>query len=103
MPRIKLAWSAQAREHLQSIKRHIAGHAPRTAIAYTKKLRRAPEKLRRFPELGAVVPELDDPTVREIIHGNYRIIYRYRDNRALILAVWQGSRPLDSRSLSEEG
>lgn len=29
--------------------------------------------LARFPEFGRIVPELDESTGREILHGNYRI------------------------------
>jgi toxin ParE1/3/4 len=28
-----------------------------------------------FPELGRIVPEINEPSVRETIHGPYRIIY----------------------------
>ena len=49
-----------------------------------------------------MVPELNDPAIRELLHASHRIIYRYREKQVLILAVWRASRPLDIRVLSEE-
>lgn len=46
------------------------------------------------PEMGRVVPEQNDPAVREIVYGAYRIIYElYRDPDAVfILRFWHGAR-----------
>jgi plasmid stabilization system protein ParE len=40
------------------------------------------------------IPEILDPSFREIYFGQYRIIFRYRDNTVLIMAVWHASNPL---------
>jgi plasmid stabilization system protein ParE len=47
-----------------------------------------------FPKLGRVAPEIGEPTVREIIHGSYRIIYEiFPDREAVfILRFWHGAR-----------
>lgn len=47
-----------------------------------------------FPELGRSVPEIGQPTVREIIHGSYRIIYEIfpRQQTIYILRFWHGAR-----------
>jgi hypothetical protein len=42
-----------------------------------------------------MVEEWQDPNVREILHGNYRIIYRVRDNVVEIIIVIHGARLLD--------
>jgi plasmid stabilization system protein ParE len=47
-----------------------------------------------FPELGRTVPELEDPAVRKIVHGAYRIIYelRHAPDVLYILRFWHGAR-----------
>jgi hypothetical protein len=36
----------------------------------------ATQRLKEFPESGRMIPEADDPTLREIIVQGYRIMYR---------------------------
>jgi len=47
-----------------------------------------------FPEMGQVVPGVGDPSVREIIHGSYRIIYElvHDPNAVFVLRFWHGAR-----------
>jgi plasmid stabilization system protein ParE len=44
----------------------------------------AVERIGEFPESGRIVPEIGERTVREIVLGNYRIIYRLRTEGELI-------------------
>ena len=48
-----------------------------------------------FPKVGRVVPESDRDDIREIIHGNYRIIYRLINDEAQILTGHHSARLLD--------
>jgi toxin ParE1/3/4 len=47
-----------------------------------------------FPEQGRQVPEFGNPTVREIMHGSYRIIYRLTHNPTgiFVLRFWHAAR-----------
>jgi plasmid stabilization system protein ParE len=56
-----------------------------------------------MPFCGRVVPELDNPELREVIYGNYRIIYRVvgKDQNVQIIAVVHGARELRP-AISEE-
>ena len=47
-----------------------------------------------FPEMGRTLPELGDPSVREIVFGSYRIVYEVmRSAEAVyILRFWHGAR-----------
>jgi toxin ParE1/3/4 len=38
------------------------------------------------------VPELGDESIREVIHGNYRIVYRLRPDLVEIATVFHGAR-----------
>jgi len=52
------------------------------------------ERLPRFPESGRVVPEFEDPTIREIIRRPCRIVYRVKHDEQLveIARVWHAAR-----------
>src|SRR5262245_34381909 len=100
MAKAKLLWSEQARQDLLDIRRYISRDNPRAASAFVNRLRRAAGRLRDFPEAGAVLAELDDPEVREIVHDGYRVVYRYAPKTVRILTVVHGARRLDRRFLS---
>jgi len=61
---------------------------------------KAAERIEAFPMSGRVVPEANDPAVREIILGNYRIVYRIKRELAEVLTVYHGARLLDPDRLS---
>ena len=53
--------------------------------------------LEKNPKIGRRVPETNDDTIREIISGAYRIIYKMRvDNEILIITVHHSSRSMKS-------
>lgn len=61
---------------------------------------RAVERLEKFRELGRIVPETNDPNIRELILGNYRIVYRLKFDTPEILTIYHSSRLLDPNSLN---
>jgi len=52
--------------------------------------------LLKQPELGRIVPEINDPQVREHFIVSYRLIYEIKDNDLYILGVIHGKRLLES-------
>lgn len=40
------------------------------------------------PESGRVVPEFRRPEIRELIHGNYRLVYELKTNQIDMLTIW---------------
>jgi plasmid stabilization system protein ParE len=48
------------------------------------------------PELGRMVPEFESPSLRELIHAPFRIVYRYDSNmkRIWVVRVWRSERVL---------
>ncbi len=91
----RIYWTRQAREDLRAIRAHIARDAPVTASAFVRRLRQAVSRLRELPFSGQVVPEIGREDVREILRGNYRLIYRVTEKtRVDIIAVFHGARIL---------
>ncbi|GLC24640.1 type II toxin-antitoxin system RelE/ParE family toxin [Roseisolibacter agri] len=97
MPPVAVLWSAQAADDLQEIHDYIARQSPRYAAVVAGRLVAAVDRVREFPESGRIVPELNDPAVREVIHGAYRIVYELQPDVAVVLTVFRASRafPLD--------
>jgi plasmid stabilization system protein ParE len=93
MGRVKVGWAVRAKEDLRQLRRYITRESgsPRTAAAFIRKIRLAAGQLRQTPQMGAPVPEVDDPEIQESYHNSYRIIYRFRENRVAILAVFHGA------------
>jgi plasmid stabilization system protein ParE len=53
------------------------------------------EELSQYPEKGRIVPELEKKSItdyRELIEGNYRIIYHIKDTDVLVLSIIDGRR-----------
>jgi len=50
------------------------------------------EVLKANPQIGRMVPEKQDPVVREIFFGNYRIVYRLRSDIVELIMVRHAAR-----------
>ena len=72
---MKLIWSPLALEKVGDIADYIAIDKESAAKKWVNDIFDKAENIGAFPELGRLVPELNNPNYREIIFGNYRIIY----------------------------
>ena len=88
----RIVWSAAAVQDLTDIQAFIGRTSPRYASVAVQHLIDAVGRLEAFPESGRMVPELAEPGVREVVHGNYRVVYELRDERVEILTVFRASR-----------
>jgi toxin ParE1/3/4 len=85
-------WSPEALRDLESIRAFIAQDSERYAELVVRRLVGAVERLRSFPESGRVVPERNDPMVREVLVGSYRVVYRLVQRQPEVVTVFRGSR-----------
>ena len=88
----RLVWTRPALEDVQQIHDYIARDSPRYARAVAERLLAAVERLPAHPLSGRVVPELEQPTVREVIEAPYRIVYRVRADVLEVLTVVHSAR-----------
>ncbi len=52
------------------------------------------EVLEDYPEIGRIVPEFDEPKIRELIHPPFRIVY-WLDNQTIhVIRIWRSERLL---------
>jgi toxin ParE1/3/4 len=88
----EIRWSPQAVGDLESIRDYIARDSARYADLTIARIFASVERLTTFPHSGRMVPELDDPTIREVIVGPFRVVYRYRLDVVEIATVFRGTR-----------
>ena len=87
---MKLFWTETAKQDLLSIKRYIAIDSPIAAKRWVKRLRERARNTLHTPLAGRAVPELSREDIRELIEGNYRIVYQVFADRLVILTVYEG-------------
>lgn len=71
----KIVWTEIAIDDLNNIANFHSQYSDNFAAALIKRLFNKPKILKEMPELGRVVPERDNESIRELVEGNYRIIY----------------------------
>lgn len=52
------------------------------------------DQLEGFPKSGRVVPGFESETIRELLEGNYRIIYELSEDQIGIVRVYHSARQL---------
>ena len=92
---VEVRWTPQAAEDLDAIAEFIGQDSEHYATLFVMNALEVVERLKDYPCMGRVVPEITEPTFREIILGNYRIIYRIHAELVEILTVYHGARLLD--------
>ena len=85
-------WTDEAAIHLERIHDYIAHDSPEYALRFVDRLTRRSEQIAAFPKSGLVVPEIDDPDLREVIEGPYRMIYRILRDGVDVVAILHSSR-----------
>ncbi len=85
---MRVIWSDPALNELAAIRKFIAQDSPLTAEKFTIELyNKVSDLLQELPRYGRKIPEIDQDAFREIIYGNYRIMYRIKKEVLSILAV----------------
>lgn len=85
-------WSKPAKRDLKQIHDYIAKDSKHYAKKVVQTVVEKTEKLEDYPEMGRIVPEIDDANVRELFVYSYRLIYEISPDGIEILAVIHGKR-----------
>jgi addiction module RelE/StbE family toxin len=95
---VQIKWTRQSIKDLSDIFEYISIDSKKYAKRQIVRIKVRPQILKTNAEAGRIVPELPRDDFRELIEGNYRIIYKIlNDKRVDILTVHHSSRDL-SRS-----
>ena len=90
-----------AKSRLKEIGEYIAKEYPRTALKVVDEIFHSVDRLEQFPLSGRVVPEFDDPEIREVIHPPFRILYQPYESIVEILTVIHSRQLLTEDKLQE--
>jgi plasmid stabilization system protein ParE len=55
------------------------------------------DQLAEFPEGGRVVPEFDQPWLRELVRPPFRVVYRVDSERVRVVRIWRSERLMGER------
>ena len=94
---MKIIWSPLAINRASEIADYIAQDKPSAAKRWINEVFIKVEQLKSSPQIGRIVPEISDNKFRELIYGNYRIIYRIKIKQISILTIRHGKQilPID--------
>ncbi|WP_370087550.1 type II toxin-antitoxin system RelE/ParE family toxin [Ekhidna sp.] len=90
----EVVWTSNALTDLSEIGEYIATDSPKYAELTVSKLYHKVEVLLTHPRVGRIVPEMELENLRELIEGNFRIIYEIINDNIFILTVHHSSRIL---------
>ncbi|MNI09709.1 Toxin RelE4 [compost metagenome] len=87
-----IIWTVLAYKDLQNIVEYISQDSMYYAMAFYDDVVDTAQTLNEFPQRGRVVPEMDDPEMREIFIHRYRLIYQIQKDRIIIQTIIHGAR-----------
>ena len=93
----EIAWTETACDDLAEIARYIAKSSEFYAATVVRDLIAAARTLTVLSERGRIVPEYHDPTVRQLLVRNYRLVYQVSKSNIHVLGIVHGARILPER------
>ncbi len=95
MPRMIISFAESALRDLEEVQAWYGEQgAPDVGARLVEEVFQRVQALADHPDMGRVVPEFDQPFLRELIHTPFRIVYRRDPARVRIVRVWRGERLL---------
>lgn len=91
---VKLIWTDLSIDDLKSIHEYISKDSKFYADRFVEKLISRIDQLENFPNSGRIVPEFGQETIRELIEGNYRIVYKINKDHIGIARIHHAARLL---------
>ena len=97
---VKINWTSLAVSDLKGVFDYIADDSSRYAQITASNIHYRVQTLADQPNSGRIVPEFEDTTIRELIPGNYRIIYSIvNDYQIDVLRIFHSARSLKETDL----
>ncbi|MBI3540988.1 MAG: type II toxin-antitoxin system RelE/ParE family toxin [Deltaproteobacteria bacterium] len=87
----QVIWTYEADTDLESIATYIAKDSTFYAATFVQRIRETSQTLKTLSERGRIVPEINESNIRELLVGNYRLIYKADSDRVTILALIHGA------------
>ena len=92
---LAIVFAESAVRDLEEIQEYYAEqHVPEVGERFVREIMALIGDLPAHPDRGRIVPEFDQPLLREIIHPPFRIVYRRGKEAINIVRVWRSERLL---------
>lgn len=91
---VRLIWTDLAIDDLKSIHDFISLDSKVYAKRLVSKILKKIEQLQLQPQSGRIVPEFSDENIRELIEGNYRLVYKIIGDKIFIVRINHSARLL---------
>jgi len=91
---VKIVWSEIAIDDLKQIHEYIAHDSKFYADRFIEKIITRVDQLENFQKSGRIVPEFNNELIRELIEGNYRVVYKINTDHVGIVRVHHSARIL---------
>ena len=88
----RVVWTPQAITDVEAIRDYITRDSRRYATLVVERIVESVGRLETFPLSGRIVPERSDDRLRELLWGNYRIVYHVAGEVVEVLTVFHGAR-----------
>jgi len=97
---VRINWTFQAKDDLKDIAEYISKDSKQYAKLQVMRLKTRTRILKTQTHSGKIVSEINQENIRELIEGNYRIIYKIvEDNQIDILTIHHSARDLTRREI----
>ncbi len=100
--RHQVIWTEGARRELDAAITFVAEESLEGAISLLDDILNSTDSLHSMPDRGRVVPERDDPRVRELLVGPYRLLYHVDESKVHILSMLHQRRDFDLSDRSDD-
>ena len=96
MAKVAIRFAESALADLESIRDWYAEQdVPEVGERLVGEIVASIEALADHPDMGRIVPEFDQPFLRELIRPPFRVVYRRDPKHVRVVRVWRSERRLD--------
>ena len=90
----RIIWTEDGIKSFEDIVQYISIDSEYYASNFARKLLLVIERLEIFPRSGRIVPEYNNPDIRELIYQNYRVVYKISNKAVYVVLVIHGTKQL---------
>ena len=104
MPSVVIRFAESALRDLEAVRDwYTEQGGPEVGARWVAEVFQRVQTLADHPDMGRMVPEFEQPFLRELIHPPFRIVYRRDPQRVRIVRVWRSERLLHLPAADQDG
>lgn len=90
----QIIWSEKSIKSMENIAEYISADSEFYAKKTIREMKNLIDNLKLFPNMGKMVPEYNDISIKQILYKTYRIIYKIENNNIIVLTIISGFQKL---------